>query len=212
MRGARGPGRRAAGVTTLELLVALAITAVTGLAIATVTTSLARGIGVTNDTRGALQRALAAHTRYRAYLEQCLCVLDYDPARGFALWLHDDRSNGQVNLSELRVFWYDGTPGGDATMERVVWPEAWDEGQREAADITLSSVDDYYAVMETHRSLGLTETVVMVDGITGQDVSHEGASLVEAERVRVGLEVRVGELGTERVLIVSGVPNHRTPE
>jgi hypothetical protein len=210
MTRARVPSRR--GITTVELLIAIAITAVTGLAIATVTTSLARGITATNESRSALQRALAAHTRYRAYVEPCLSVLDFDPDRGFALWLHDDRSNGQVNVSELRVFWYDGTPDGEATMERVVWPDAWDEPAKEAADITLSGVDNYFDAMETQRGLGYTETVVMIDGLSGQSVAHDASDIAEADRVRVELDVQVGTFGTERIMVASGLPNHRIPE
>jgi len=205
--------RSRAGLTLVELLIALAITVIAGLAIATVTTAMARGVTQSNDARGALQRALTAHARLREYLTTSLCVLAHDEEQGVAIWLNDDRANGQVNISEVRVFWFDpADDSGDMTLERVTFPEAWDEDTLAANDITLADLDDPFTVMASMRDLGHTTTTTLADGIAGVGVASSHDSLQASNRVVVELDVRVGATGAERVLIAAGLANHRIPE
>ena len=208
----RPPSPTRRGLTTLELLIALVITSLTGLAVTVVTTSIARGVTANSEARGALQRALAAHVRLRSYTSSAHCVLDHDPDRGFVLWQEDSRANGRVNLSEVRVFWFDPEdPLGEVAEERVVFPEAWDESTTEAADIELTPVDDHYALIEAQRLLGFTERSVVADGVAGLTVAGAGASLTESVRVRIGLDVATGEGSSRSLLLAFGLPGHKEP-
>lgn len=200
----------ARGLTTLELLLALSITVITGGAIAAVTTGVARGIGDMNTSRSALQRAHAAHVRLRAYFDPGLCALDWDAAEGLAFWLHDDGATpGSVNLTELRVFWFDaGT--GEISVERASFPDEWDEVQVEAADLTYGPVDDLFVAMRAARALGQTETTILADGVSGFGLSHSETTVRRAQRVRLSVSVDLGH-GVEPILMAFGMPNHREP-
>ena len=102
---------RTRGLTLLELLLALSVTAMVGLAMSTAMTATARGMTNAGDSRSALQRANVAYTRLRGYTIHSLSLLQHDPTKGFVLWGSDDYPGGKVNLSELRVFWFDAALG-----------------------------------------------------------------------------------------------------
>lgn len=203
--------RRCAGLAFLEFLIAIAITAVTALAIGAVTSSIAHGMTSMNDARSALQRALIAHTRLQSQLIPAFCVLDFDADRGIALWQSDSRANGDVNLSELRVLWLDPEGSGDLTMEWVTFPEEWDEAAIESADIVLTSVDDHFRIMEAQRDLGCTSSKIVADGISGLLLEGSGDDLVSSERIRVALTVGVGD-DAEELLMAFGLVNHKEPK
>jgi prepilin-type N-terminal cleavage/methylation domain-containing protein len=205
----RATSRR--GLTLLELLIAITITSITGLAVAVVTTSVARGMTSMNVMRSALQRAHAAHARLAAYIDPALCVLTHDPDNGFAVWLHDDRPGGRVNLSELRVFWFNTDGSGELTVEWVEFPEEWDEDAVMLYDLELSAVDDYFTVMETQRALGYTQTAVLADGLAELNLAGNGIDLEASQRVRMTLDVTVEEDRSEQLLLVFGLPDHQQP-
>ena len=209
----RSNSRRA--LTLLELLLAVAITVLTGLAIAAVTTSIARGLTSMNESRSALQRAYAAHARLRAYTTGALAFISVDPDRGIAIWHNDDRYNNRVNLSELRIFWLepssDGTPGKELVIEMAAFPEEWEEDELELADAELAGVDDPFNEMLALRAQGWTSRSVIADGLESISVSHSAINLVHANRIRISLKVQIGADNTEDILMAFGLPNHKVP-
>lgn len=198
------------GLTLLELLVALAITVVTGMAIASVTTAVARGIDTVGTVRSALQRAHASHVRLRAYTDPGLCLLAYEQNTGFALWLEDSRANGRVNLTEFRVFWIDAQ-SGLLTVERVDFPDGWTDDEYALFDTTLTSVDDPFQIMRTQRSLGYTVIETIADEIASLSMAFTPESIRDAERVRLMLGLRLDGAQTEDILIALALPNHAKP-
>jgi hypothetical protein len=163
--------------------------------------------------RSALQRTVAAHARLRMYIHPSRCFLAADPSRGFAVWLGDTRSNGRVNLSELRVFWFDPEDQtGDLTVEWADFPDDWDDQTLANADTELTSIDDYFAAMDTLRALGHTGTAVLADGVASVSVAHTGQSLHQADKVRVSLGMDTGEAQPREVLMAFGLPGHAAPE
>jgi hypothetical protein len=198
------------GLTLLETLIALSITVITGMAIASVTTAVARGMTGLNTARSALQRAHAVHVRIRAYTDPALCVLDYDDKKGFAVWLDDSRTNDKVNLSELRVFWF-SADDQTISVERVVFPDGWDPADYVKHDTTLSSVDDPFVMMEAQRDLGYTRTEVIADAVDTIAMEWPTNDIQDAGRVRLQLAVRADDDTIHELLIALGLPNHKAP-
>lgn len=197
------------GLTTLELLVALAVTSITGLGVAMVITSVSRGVTTMNDTRAAMQRAAASHVRLREITDTSLCLLAQDE-RGFALWAHDERSNDQVNVSELAVVWYDGEKS-EVYVEFVSYPEALGIDEIAAADIVLGAAEDPFQAMLDQRALGYTELLVLADGVSTMSVSHTPADPQDSDRFRV-LVGFSGAGDTEELLMAVGMPEYRRPQ
>lgn len=197
------------GLTTLELLVALGVTTITGLGVATVITSVSRGVSDMNASRGAMQRAASSHARLRVYTDTSLCLLAQD-ARGFALWAHDERSNGVVNVSELRVFWI-LPESSEVRTEYVVFPEEMDETERSALDVIVAAAEDPFEAMLTQRALGFTETLVLADGVESIEVSHTEPDPRDSTRFRVRIGFEGGMDESQELLMAIGLPQHRRP-
>ncbi|GAB4552704.1 MAG: hypothetical protein Tsb0013_15060 [Phycisphaerales bacterium] len=196
------------GLTTLELLVALGVTSITGLGVAMVITSVSRGVSDMNTMRGAMQRAASSHARLRVYTDTSLCLLAQDD-RGFALWAHDERRNGVVNVSELRVFWV-LPEEGEVRTEYVAFPQEMGEVERAALDIVVAESEDPFQAMLAQRVLGFTEQTVLADGVTSARITHTEADPRDSTRFRVlvGFD---GGAETQELLMAVGLPQHRRP-
>lgn len=207
--------RRRAGLTLIELLLAVAVTVVIAMAIATVMTAVARGLAGASEGRSAMQRLHAAHIRVRAYTDVALCLLQSDPKHaegdGFALWLADDRPGGHINLSEFRVFWFNHDDG-TLSVERVVFPESWTPEQLETADVELSPAADFLNEIAQQRKLGYTTTTVLADGLTSTVLQHSAASEQAAVRFQLFLGAPIDAEPDQQVLMALALPNHTEPQ
>lgn len=197
-------------LTLLELLLAFSITAIIGLAMATVMTTAARGLTGASEGRSGLQRAHAAYMRTRAYTDSGLNLLSVDPARGFALWLHDQKPGQRVNLLELRVFWWNNGDG-TLTVERVKTPDAWPPELVDNYNTTLASSADFFQVMLDQRALGMSASETIADGITDASVAFTGNDPQQAERFRLSLTVTTSPETQEPVLLTLGLLNFLKP-
>ncbi len=214
-RAAAHPERRRAGLTLLELLLAVAITVVIAMAIATVMTAVARGLAGASEGRSAMQRLHAAHVRVRAYTDVSLCLLQHDPKHvagdGFALWLADDRPGGKINLTEFRVFWFN-PDDGTLSVERVTLPAAWTDEQLEAADVELATQADFLNEIVQQRQLGYTTTTILADGLTSSTLEHSAASDLDAVRFQLSLGAPIDAEPDQKVLMALALPNHTEPQ
>lgn len=197
-------------MTLLELLLAVAITSLMALALASVMTGVARGMTSTGDARSALQRAHAAFVRMRAYTEPARCLIQHDPKRGFVIWLNDDKPGGTVNLREMRAVWY-SEDRRSLEVERVVFPASWPKELADSFDIGLVRGSDFLTIIQQERSLGYTSTEVAGDGITGWSLAHEGVSVEAARRLRLTMELEAGDRRTETVLTAHAFVHHAEP-
>lgn len=206
----RRGGRAERGLTLLELLLAVAITAMIGMAMSTAMTATARGMVSAGDARSALQRAHVAYTRLRAYTSAARALLQCDPSRGFALWLDDSNPGGRVNLSELRCFWYDSA-AGTITTERLNLPESWSDDIRERYDRALDPSADFLAALAAERAAGYTVQEPMVDGLAGWMLEYDGPDPQVDDRFRLTLRVLTTDNTDGPVLMTFGLINHTVP-
>lgn len=201
---------RRGGMTLVELLLAFSITVIIGMAMATVMTTAARGLSGAGEARSALQRVHAAYIRTRAYTDSGLCLLAVDQNQGFALWLDDNKPGGRINLLEIRVFWWNN---GDGTLsvERVKTPNGWAPELVDAYNIPIPSDANFFQVMLDQRSIGMTSTEIIADGLENASVAFSEAAAQDSERFRMTLTVSTGFDMQEPVLMTFGLMNHTDP-
>ena len=195
----------------LELLLAISITIMTGAAAAAVSTAVARGMSSVNLTRSALLRAHLVMERIRAVTDPGLCVLDADASRGIAVWLNDSRVNGQVNVSELRVFWFDAA-NRKVTEEKVQFPADQTDDWYAVHDLVVASSDDPFAVMVSQRRFGYTTTQPVGDAITVNEVTYEQGDARSSVRFRIAATVHTDRDEPLDILGVLSVPNRQEPK
>ncbi|TVQ29962.1 MAG: hypothetical protein EA376_14360 [Phycisphaeraceae bacterium] len=198
-------------LTVLELLLALMVTGLVGLGIASMLTMVSSSASADQDRRSVILRSHAAQVRLRSYVVPALCILQHDPNEGIAIWLHDERPRDNVNLTELRVIWWREAEQR-LVVERVVFPDGWTDLMKEMADHPLPAGTNYFNAMTAQRGLGHTHSETLIDQLEGFEVIFNEASPSDATRIRFELTLRTDGGDTHESLLAMGMPNHRLPE
>lgn len=101
------------GLTLLELLLALAGTAVVGTAVAAMLAGVTYGTAVDKDMRTLITRQMALRARVEAEVRESLLLLD-SGSDYMILWSSDENGDGVPSKAEIQVIEY------DPVMDRVI--------------------------------------------------------------------------------------------
>lgn len=202
------------GLTMVELLLALAVTALVGLGTASMLMMVGQASQADREGRSVVMRAHAVQARLRAYLDPALCVLQQDAAKNaVAVWLSDPSAPGMVNLTEVRVLWFD--PASKTMwMERVQFPDAWPQSAKDQADVVIPSGTDVVAAVEAQRKLGYTATQDVAGSVWSAAWTFNnpaGQPVTAATRARLALQIGVNQTSAAGVLVACGMANRKTP-
>jgi type II secretory pathway pseudopilin PulG len=218
MIGAGTPIRRphrAAGLTLVELLISVAITAIVGAALATLLHAVARATETGVQTREVVIRAHAIDSRVSLYTDSALALLDVrDGGDGFALWLGDTRESGTVHATEIRWLVYDAETR-QLSVHYVEFPEGWtqelqDLWDQEYAAAGYADGDAWWTVLTDYEALGYTASTLLGDELSGVSATIAADDEYDAEHVRI--TYLFGEAGTEdEVLTVAGFEDYMHP-
>ena len=109
--------RHRRGMTLLELLLAIGITGLVGLATATMMNALGNGMVEQHDTRASMLRAGMAQARLSAYFTRARCILDVHSDR-MVIWLEDGDGDDLIDPTEVRwITWTSST--GNLTISWI---------------------------------------------------------------------------------------------
>lgn len=97
--------RRTRGFTLPEITLAMAIAAVVGLTVVSVSMALSTAYVSSEDHYQNLQTARSVMERIRTTIRKSKLVT-YSSVRYLALWAEDTNNNGQINLDEVVVLFY----------------------------------------------------------------------------------------------------------
>jgi type II secretory pathway pseudopilin PulG len=220
MRAKLSQARARLGVTLIELLLAIAITAMIALGVASMMTTVSTVAETDREARSALLRSLAVRESLRAYVEESLCVLQIsDDNLTIAVWLEDDLGPGLVNISELRTIRFDPATS-TIVAERVKFTEGLHPVIRQSSDAVVTSAMDPIAMVDAFDDLGLTAKTTLASGVSAAQWSLSDATERDATRVRLWFEllapaaasVDPADVPTTPMLVAFGLPEHRSPE
>ena len=111
------------GLSFLEFILALAVTAMITAAISVMVSAVSVGELSRRDNRGYIVRTYAAKSRLSAYVARSLAVLDVNGSDA-VIWLNDWRGGGRVHATEIRWFIYD-SPTNSMKVYYVDFPDSW---------------------------------------------------------------------------------------
>jgi len=169
------------GLTFIELVLALAITAMVAAAIAAMIGAVTSGEMSRRDNRGTIIRTYAAKTRLSAYLARCLCVLEVGSGE-VVVWLNDWRSGGTVHASELRWLVFDSA-NKSIDVYYVDFPDDWNEVERALQDIEYLSGTDWSAVLSSYMSAGYASNITLVDGVSSMTITTDQPVAVDSTSI-----------------------------
>ncbi len=184
--------RHRAGLTLLELLLALSITSIVGLAVTAMLAATSYGTDSEHDMRALLVRHTAATARISAAVRSCKQIL----AQGdgyLILWQADPNANNKPDRTEIQHIECD-----DATDEilsyTTVFPDAWSQTQIDAADTEYELTDNFVTITAALKSGTYFPPERWAAGVTALDLALDQSDPLAANRVSYRITLQAGDL------------------
>ncbi|MCK4872469.1 MAG: prepilin-type N-terminal cleavage/methylation domain-containing protein [Phycisphaerales bacterium] len=207
---------RSRGLTLVELLISLIITAMVGTALAALLNAVAVATKTNIGTREIVIRTHAIDSRVALYTDTALALLDVrDDGNGLVIWLSDDRASGTVHGTEIRWLTYDPAEN-TLTVQYVEFPEGWSQMLKDLYDLeyvaaSYADGDAWWTVLADYISPGYTGSTLLGDQLDGVDITFVGLDEYDADLL--SLAYQFGEAGEDQVeiLTVASMEDHLTP-
>ncbi len=196
------------GLTLIELMISLAITAIVAVAISGAMTAVNVGVNSRRDARSVMVRTSASHARVGAYINSCRAIVEAD-ADGLVIWLNDDREGRTIHASELRWLAYDAS-AGTVDVYFVDFPDSWTQTMRELNDLEYPKNTDWNVVFTTYDAGGLMASVTLVDGLNSFGITLDAVQVFDARHVVFDVGV-THESGVVDMLFGSTIRHHAPP-
>lgn len=159
------------GLTLVELMLALAVTAIVSMAIAGMLGAVSTGVSSRRDARAVVVRAHAAAARLAAYIAPSRCILAVS-GPNVTLWFNDARQSNTVHATELRWLIFDAD-AGELVVQYVQCPDGWSEAACNLDDDEYPATSDWTSVLATYQGKGMIATRTLVDGLSSITVLTE---------------------------------------
>jgi hypothetical protein len=197
------------GLSLLETLLAISITAVIGVAISALMAAAANSLSSRDDGRSTAIRLATTNIRLGAYIAPSLCVLDKSNNH-ITLWFEDSRTSNTVHASEIRWITFDsGTK--TLSVKFVDFPASWSQSMVDDADFECNSLTDYASVLSSFESSEYITTVPLVDSIETCNFWINQPNPVEATRVSIRFSLASVFGVTKDSMIDESIRLHVTP-
>jgi len=208
MNPSRAQFRR--GLTFIEFVLALAITAMVAAAIGAMVSAVASGEMSRRDNRGTVIRTYAAKTRLSAYLARCRSVLEVGSIDA-VVWLNDWRGGGTVHATELRWLVFDSA-NKSIDVYYVDFPDEWNEVQQALQDNAYVSGTDWSAVLSSYTSAGYVSNITLVDGVSSMTITTDQPIAVDSTSITfdIGLLLEAAGETLHRAVTIT-ILRHQPP-
>ncbi len=183
---------RGVGLTLVEMLMALAITALIGAAIASMLSAVTYGTNSSKDIRSLVVKNKTLSSRITAAVRGSGQLLD--AADGYVvLWTKDLNDSGVPDLLELQRIELDSVTNELTSYTPVSG----------TADVVYALTDDFDAVTAALIGSGDLEGALWATGVTRWDVAVDDADPLEAGLMSFQLTLDAGSLSDVSVCAVS---------
>jgi Prokaryotic N-terminal methylation motif len=204
-RTPRSPRARRRGLTLVELLIGLAITAITCAIMALLINATAVGTNTQNDGRRSLVRLQMVKAALEDELSNCRSILT-SGSNYLVYWIGDQPGavtlpNNAVNLSELRLLEIDSS--GNLNLWYCKFPAGTTNAAILAYDQTCAATTDFYALAVSLKGTTNWTSTTLATGATSMTTSLDSASPTSAHYVHVIINLNDGLVSKSIVLGVN---------
>ena len=195
--------------TLIETILALSITAVISLAIATMMAAVSAGINAKDDGRQTAIRIATTKTRIAAYVAPSRCIIDKGTTF-VTLWLEDKRESNTIHASEIRWIQFDESTQ-ELQVKFVDFPESWSQSLIDSADLELSKSSNFASILSDFELSNLINSISIVDSMQSCSIWANDSDPFEATQIsmRFSLKSTMGETG--QALIDETIRLHQGP-
>ncbi|MDG2423463.1 MAG: prepilin-type N-terminal cleavage/methylation domain-containing protein [Phycisphaerales bacterium] len=211
MKSTEQRSRHARGMTLIETVLAMTITAMVGASLTTMMAAVTDEVTASQDTRSSLIRAGLAQSRLSSYIARAHCVLDLEDDE-ITLWLEDSRDGGSVHASEVRWIKLDSDTG-IMDVHFICFPNDWSEPARLLADTeyTDASSTDWKSVLSSFSNRGLICKLPLIEGVNDLELSGNTSNDLDVTLVEAAMILSVDE-ATEKTFAAESIRVHQKPD
>jgi prepilin-type N-terminal cleavage/methylation domain-containing protein len=196
------------GLSLLELLLAMSITAMVAAAITAMLGAVTTGVGTRRDSRTAMLLANAAQSRLSAYVAPSRCVLA-NQGGDLVLWLEDARAGDTVHATEIRWLRFD-VGAGDIAVWYVNFPAGWSQTACDLEDDVYPMGTNWMSVLADYQARGYIAVQPLVDSLTNVSITLDQAQAMDARLVLYRLDFEAEETALP-VTVAATIRQHDQP-
>ncbi len=196
------------GLSLLELMIALVITALIAGAISGMMGAVSAGVSTRRDSRGTMVGANAAATRLGAYIAPARCILD-DDGTNLAIWFTDSRESNTVHVTEVRWLVFDDS-AGSYDVHFISFPKGWAQAAKDLEDQEYPPGSNWTTILNTYAAKNWTVSMPLVDGLDNVSVSLNQFDPQDSEHASFELGF-VTTAGVRNVAVAATIRDHRPP-
>jgi prepilin-type N-terminal cleavage/methylation domain-containing protein len=201
--------RAARGMTLLELMIGLSITALIAGAISGMMSAVTSGIHTNRDARTVMIRAHAGQTRLSAYLAPCRSVLAVNENE-IVVWFEDERADNHVQVKEVRWLRFDAV-AMELGVHFVQFPAVWTAATVDLENITLAPDEDWDDVLLDFAARGLERRLTLIDGLGSFSATTDEPAAIDSRHVTCALGMET-TAGIQPVHVSATIRMHQPPE
>ena len=199
------PARRRLGLTLVELLIGLAITAVTCAILALLINATAVGTNTQNDGRRSLVRLQMVKSALEEEFTNCRAVLATG-SNYVVYWIGDQPgavtpANNAVNLSEIRYLTVDAS--GNLNLWYFKCPAGTSDAAILAYDTTCAANTNWYSLVVPLINTAYVPSTTLATGVTSLAASLDSASPTSAHYIHLRIDLNDGIVAKYIVLGVN---------
>ncbi len=196
------------GLSLIELMLAVTITALVGAAIAGMLNAVTVGVDTRRDNRSMMVRSSLAQARLNAYIAPARCVL-YRSGANLVLWFNDQKQSETVHASEVRWLDYDAS-AGEITVSFVQFPENWSQTETDLADREFPADSDWPRVRDFYDARGHLARLTLVDGLDSVTLTADASSPLVTRLLTYRLRFAAGD-DTFETIASGAIRHHHEP-
>ena len=205
------PRRLPRGMTLIETILAMSITAMVGGAITTMMAAVTDEVSAQHHDRSELIRSGLAQSRLSSYIARSHCILELEDD-SLVLWLEDSRDGGTVHASEVRWISFD-SEAATVEVSFVCFPESWSEASGLVADTEFSGARnvDWRGVLESFRNRDLVCSIPLVEDVSSVVFSGNAADCFDMTLVQSDLDYSLADPSAQ-TRTAEAIRIHRYPD
>jgi prepilin-type N-terminal cleavage/methylation domain-containing protein len=196
------------GLSLLELLLALTITAIVMAAIAGMLGAVSAGVTTGRDMRSVMVLGHVASTRLSSYITPSRCLLHVDGSN-LVLWQDDLREGDTVHATEVRWLLFDPVEGA-IRVHFVKCPVGWTKAACDLNDHEYPANSNWMSVLATYQTRGWVSSRVLVDRLSSVQIATNDSTALASAFVSFTLGFNT-DSGEVPLLVSSAIAHHRTP-
>ncbi|MBC8202594.1 MAG: prepilin-type N-terminal cleavage/methylation domain-containing protein [Planctomycetes bacterium] len=198
------------GLTLLEMILAIGITAIIGAAIASMMAAVSNGLTSRDDGRRTAVQLATTQVRLSAYIAPARCLLDKGDTT-LTIWLDDARESGTVHASEIRWLTFDA-PNKAFIVKFIDFPDNWSQSMIDAADTECDESTNYNEMLTTFESSDLVSEFALVDAMETCSIWINEIDPISATRICVRFSLSTNFGPSSEALVDESIRQHLPPQ